>query len=362
MSAPEVASPLPWPRGLRRGGGPVWPWGTLGLVLGGVGALSLAVGAVPVPFTALAGSVLEALGLDTAHRLEPVQETVLLSVRLPRVVLGVLVGAVLAVSGASLQALFRNPLVDPGLLGTSSGAALGAVSAIVLDVALASRLGPFRTLAVPGAAFAGALGATLLAYRLGVRAGRTDTPRVLLAGVAISAGAWAGVGLLTQLATDAQLRTITFWNLGSLGGSSWEAVRAAGLPLAVALVLLLREAKSLNLLMLGEREARHLGVDVERLQRRLILAAALGVGAAVAFTGTIGFVGLVVPALLRLVLGPDNRRLLGTSALLGAALLVGADLVSRTAAAPAELPVGALTSALGAPAFILLLARSGGRT
>ncbi|WP_164007658.1 FecCD family ABC transporter permease [Pyxidicoccus trucidator] len=335
------------------------PWMPLGLLLVGVALASLAVGAVHVPPVALLGGVLEALGLETGRQLAPAQEAVLLSIRLPRVVLGVLVGAVLATCGAALQALFRNPLVEPGLLGTSSGAALGAVSAIVLDVALSARLGSLRVLAVPCAAFVGALGATLLAQRLGRGDGRTETARILLAGVAVSAGASAGIGLLTQVATDAQLRSITFWSWGSLGGASWDVVGAAAVPLCVALVLLLREARSLNLLLLGEREAWHLGVDVERLKRRLVLAAALGVGAAVSATGIIGFVGLLVPALLRLAMGPDHRRLLGASALLGAALLVAADLLARTAAAPAELPVGALTSVLGVPVFIGLLARRG---
>ncbi|NTX52563.1 iron ABC transporter permease, partial [Myxococcus sp. CA039A] len=184
--------------------------------------------------------------------------------------------------------------------------------------------------------------------------------RQLLAGVAVSAGAGAGIGLLTQMATDAQLRTITFWTWGSLAGAAWSVVAASTVPLLIALVLLLRDSRSLNLLLLGEREAWHLGVDVEKLKRRLILAAALGVGAAVSVTGIIGFVGLLVPALLRLALGPDHRRLMGASALLGSALLVAADVLARTAAVPQELPVGALTSMLGVPVFISMLARGKG--
>ncbi|NVI98207.1 iron ABC transporter permease [Myxococcus sp. AM009] len=335
------------------------PWLLLTALLLGVALLSLAVGAVTVPLLALAGSLLERVGLDIGHRLESVPQAVLLTIRLPRVALGIMVGAVLATSGAALQALFRNPLVEPGLLGTSSGAALGAVAAIVMDVALSAHLGSLRMLAVPGAAFMGALGATLLAHRLGGGGGRTETARILLAGVAVSAGAGAGIGLLTQMATDAQLRSITFWTWGSLAGASWDVVGAATPPLLIALGLLLREARTLNLLLLGEREAWHLGVDVERLKRRLILAAALGVGAAVSVTGVIAFVGLLVPALLRLALGPDHRRLLTASALLGASLLVGADLLARTADIPSELPVGALTSVLGVPVFVALLSRKG---
>ncbi len=358
MSSSSAAIPLPHqliPARLRLGSTRLWLLlaGTLGVVA----LASLAVGAVSLPPKALGSALLAALGSEAGHRLEPVQEAVLLSIRLPRLLLGVLVGAILAASGAALQALFRNPIVEPGLLGTASGAALGAVSAIVFDVAMAAHLGPLRGVAIPAAAFAGALGATLLAHRLGTTGSHTEGTRILLAGIAINSGAAACISLLTHVASDAQLRSITFWTLGSLGGASWETVRAAALPLGLSLWLLLREAGALNLLLLGEREALHLGVDVERLKRRIILAAALGVGAAVACVGIIGFVGLLVPSLLRLVLGPDNRWLLGASALLGATLLLAADMLARTAAAPAELPVGALTSALGTPAFILLLSR-----
>ncbi|WP_224244703.1 FecCD family ABC transporter permease [Hyalangium gracile] len=340
--------------------GASWLWAGLVGALVIVALASLAVGAVAISPKALGSALLEALGSESGRRLEPVQEAVLLSIRLPRLVLAILVGGILAASGAALQALFRNPIVEPGLLGTSSGAALGAVCTIVFDVALATHLGALRQVAVPAAAFVGALGATLLAHRLGMASGRTEATRVLLAGIGINAGAAAGISLLTHIATDAQLRTITFWTLGSLGGASWQTVRVAVVPLALALLLLLREGSALNLLLLGEREAMHLGVNVERLKRRLILAAALGVGSAVACVGIISFVGLLVPSLLRLILGPDNRWLLGASALLGAALLLGADLLARTAASPAELPVGALTSALGTPVFIALLARGRG--
>jgi iron complex transport system permease protein len=357
MTPSEAAPSLAQGRPRRFLPGAAWPWGALVGLLVGVCLLSFGVGAVSVPPRALVSALLEALGSEAGQRLDPVQASVLLHIRLPRLLLGVLVGALLAVSGAALQALFRNPIVEPGLLGTSMGAALGAVGAIVFDAVLAHHLGPLRTVAVPASAFLGALGATLLAYRLGRASGRAQTTRVLLAGIALNAGAGAGVSLLTHVATDAQLRTITFWNLGSLSGASWDTVRVAALPLGLGLVLLLREARALNLLLLGEREARHLGVDVERLKRRLILAVALGVGASVACVGIIGFVGLLVPSLLRLVMGPDNRRLMGASALLGASILMAADLLARTLAAPTELPIGALTSALGTPAFVLLLAR-----
>ncbi|MCE9669383.1 iron ABC transporter permease [Myxococcus stipitatus] len=362
MSASDVApvhATYPTREQSRTAGGRPRPWGLLTALVVAAVLAALSAGAVRVPLVGLLGSLLEALGWETGHRLEHTQEAVLLSIRLPRAVLGLLVGAVLATTGTALQALFRNPLVEPGLLGTSSGAALGAVTAIVLDVTLSTHLGSYRLLAVPGAAFVGALGATLLAQRLGTGSGgRTETARILLAGVAISAGAGAGIGLLMQVASDAQLRTITFWTWGSLAGTSWQTVGVAAVPLLVALGLLLRDARVLNLLLLGEREAWHLGVDVERLKRRLVLVAALGVGAAVSVTGMIGFVGLLVPAVLRLTLGPDHRRLMGAAALLGAALLVAADTLARTMST-SEMSVGALTSVLGVPVFVSLLARRG---
>lgn len=360
MSLASAAASLPPLEPERLRPGTAWIWAVLAGALVIVALMSLALGAMSISPQALGSALLKALGSETGRRLEPMQEAVLLSIRLPRMLLAIGVGAILAASGAALQALFRNPIVEPGLLGTSSGAALGAVCTIVFDAALADRLGALRQVAVPMVAFVGALGATLLAHRLGMASGRTEDTRVLLAGIGINAGATAGISLLTFVATDAQLRSITFWTLGSLGGASWETVRIASIPLALALGLLLREGTALNLLLLGEREALHLGVNVEHLKRKLILAAALGVGAAVACVGIIGFVGLLVPSLLRLVLGPDNRRLLGASAMLGATLMLGADLLARTVVAPAELPVGALTAALGTPVFIALLARGKG--
>ncbi len=281
---------------------------------------------------------------------------ILVSLRLPRVALAAVIGAVLGISGAAMQALFRNPLVDPGLLGTSSGAALGAVGAIVLGAGLALPAWT-GTLLVPVAAFGGALLATLLALRLGGAAARVDGVLLLLAGIAINALSGAAVGLLTHVATDAQLRAVTFWSLGSLGGASWKVLATAAAPSLLTLLLLLGMARPLNAMLLGEREAFHLGLDTGRIRRRVVLAAALGVGAGVSTAGIIGFVGLLSPSLTRLWLGPDLRALLPASALFGATLLVLADLLARTLTAPAEIPVGILTSALGAPVFVMLLAR-----
>lgn len=281
---------------------------------------------------------------------------ILVSLRLPRVVLAAVVGATLGCAGAAMQALFRNPLVDPGLLGTSSGAALGAVGAIVLGAALTVPAG-LQPFLVPAAAFAGALLATRLALRLGGASARIDGVLLLLAGIAINALAGAAIGLFTHLANDAQLRAITFWNLGSLGGASWTTLLTVTVPSTLGLAALLGMARPLNVLLLGDREAFHLGIDIDRVRRRVIAAAALGVGACVSAVGIIGFIGLLAPALVRVWRGPDLRMLLPASGLFGATLLVLADLFARTLTAPAEIPVGILTSALGAPAFVLLLAR-----
>jgi iron complex transport system permease protein len=257
-----------------------------------------------------------------------------------------------------MQGLFRNPLADPGLIGISSGAALGAALVIVLGSLLVGPLGadwqPYLT--VPGA-FVGGLACTALVYRLGQSVQGTSVASMLLAGIAITAISGALVGLLSYLADDGMLRTLTFWNMGSLAAADYPRV---GLLLLCCLPIwwrLPRLAPALNALLLGESEARHLGVEVERVKRELVLLTALGVGACVAACGLIGFVGLVVPHLVRLVLGPDHRWLLPASMLLGAALLLLSDVTARLLLAPAELPLGIITALLGAPFFLSLLMR-----
>ena len=280
-----------------------------------------------------------------------------MTIRLPRVVLGAFVGAGLAVSGAAMQGLFRNPLADPGLIGVSSGAALAAVSIIVLgDTVMPEVLSGLGLFLLPGAAFIGGLVATLVVYRVSRVADRTVVATMLLTGIAVNALAGAGIGVLSFVATDAQLRTMIFWSLGSLGGSMWTSVWAL-VPCMVAATCLIRQARALNVMLLGEAEAGHLGISVERLKHRTVLLVALAVGAAVAVAGMIGFIGLVVPHLVRLTLGPDHRYVLPGSALLGASLLLGADLVARLLIAPAELPIGIVTAAVGAPFFLWLIVR-----
>jgi len=283
-------------------------------------------------------------------------EAVLWHLRAPRMVLGLLVGAALAVAGALMQGLFRNPLADPGLIGVSSGAALGAVTVIILGAAFFPTwhfLTDMRFL--PVAAFIGALVVTLLIQRLADTGGYTAVATLLLAGVAINSLVGAVIGLSTFLATDAQMRTLSFWTLGSLGAANWSTVAIAA-PFCLGMIAIAPIfASLLNALALGEAEASHLGFSIERSKKLLIVLTAAGVGVCVAFTGMIGFVGLVIPHLVRLWIGPDHRWLLPASALLGGILLLVADTVARIIVAPAELPIGILTAAFGGPFFLFML-------
>jgi iron complex transport system permease protein len=309
--------------------------------------LAVGLGALPIAPPQVLAILAKPLGIALPWSFDGQQESVLLAIRLPRLLLGILVGAALAASGAAMQGLFRNPLADPGLIGVSGGAAFAAVLAIVFGFG-----------AISLAAFGGGLATTWLVYGLANRQGQTGVATLLLAGIAINALAGAGTGLLTFVATDAQLRNITFWSLGSLGGATWENLLAVAPFLVVALGGFPFLARSLNVILLGEAEARHLGVSVETLKRSVIVLVALGVGASVSVCGTIGFVALVVPHLLRMLEGPDHRHLLIDAELLGACLLLGADVIARTLVAPAELPIGIVTAAVGAPFFLGLLLRS----
>ncbi|MGU7770140.1 FecCD family ABC transporter permease [Burkholderia sp. MR1-5-21] len=286
---------------------------------------------------------------------------VLFDIRAPRVALALLVGGGFGAAGAAMQALFRNPLADPGLVGVSSGAALGATTMIVLGpVLFSAQAGALPVAALPVAAFSGALAVAALVYRLAASRGRLALPLLLLAGIAINALVGAAIGLLTFVADDAQLRSLTFWSLGSLGGAQWPALAAVTPCVAVGCALLARERDALNALQLGETEALHLGVPVQRLKRRVLVAVALAVGALVSCAGMIGFIGLVAPHCIRLACGPDQRIMLPGAALLGALLTLAADLAARTVAAPAEIPLGVLTALLGAPFFLALLWKSRG--
>lgn len=299
-----------------------------------------------------------AAALTGERPLDQRAQVILYDIRLPRLVLGLAVGAALAVAGALMQGLFRNPLADPGVIGVSAGAGLGAVAAIVLGgslpPALAAALGAW---AVPYAAFAGAWTMMLVLTLLATRAGELSVATLLLAGIALGALAIAATGVLIFLADDRQLRDLTFWSMGSLGGASRARLLAALPLIAPALGLALLLGRGLNALALGEAAARHMGLRVERFKRLAVVATAALAGAAVALSGGIGFVGIVVPHLLRLAAGPDHRALLPNAALLGAAVLVGADMIARTIVAPSELPIGIVTAFLGAPVFLWILLR-----
>ncbi|XLY87327.1 FecCD family ABC transporter permease [Ectopseudomonas mendocina] len=330
----------------------------LGLLLVLVLWLSLALGPVSLPLGDTLRAALRLLGLPFAADASVQQAELILSqIRMPRTLLGLAVGMVLALCGVAMQGLFRNPLADPGLVGVSSGAALGAAVAIVGGAAFGGLPEAFAPYLLSACAFVGGLLVTALVYRLGRRDGQTNVATMLLAGIALTALAGAAIGLFTYLADDATLRTLTFWNLGSLNGASYARLWPLLLATLAVALWLPRRARALNALLLGESEARHLGFDVERLKRELVFCTALGVGAAVAAAGLIGFIGLVVPHLMRLLVGPDHRLLLPASALAGASLLLLADLVARLALAPAELPIGIVTALIGAPFFLYLLVR-----
>lgn len=338
---------------------------TAGLIAFAVLAVLAFIGALAIgPFSIAPGRVLAVIvdalsGVSATSGAGLREKVVVLDVRLPRALLGILVGAGTAVAGAVMQGVFRNALADPGLVGVAPGAALAAVAYVVFGSAFVALLPPaVESLGMPLAAFAGALATTLLIGRLATYEGRTSVATLLFAGLALGALAAAGTGVLVFMASEQQTREFLFWTLGSLGGATWAKVMLAA-PFVIALLAASPFlARGLDALALGEAEAFHAGINVERLKRFAIIAVAAGVGAAVAAAGVVGFIGLVVPHLARLMLGPAHRALLPASALLGAAVLLGADILARMLAAPAELPLGVVTALVGAPFFLwLLLAR-----
>lgn len=313
-------------------------------------AMGLCLGTVDVPVT----DVVQVLGhhFGLSDKAAGTLDLVIWEIRLPRVLLSLLVGMALAVSGALVQGLFRNPLADPSLIGVSGGSAVGAALAIVLGTALGMGNGHWL---LPLLAFAGGGLVTALVYRLGVSPLGTSVATMLLAGVAINAMTGACISYLSTVAEDARLRNLVFWLMGSFNAASWLKVAWVAPFALLTLVVIPFLWKGLNALLLGESEARHLGFSVRQLRRLVILVTALSVGASVAAVGMIGFVGLVVPHIIRLLLGPDHRWLLPCAALLGAALLCGADLAARMLVQPQELAIGVLTALLGGPFFLFLI-------
>lgn len=281
---------------------------------------------------------------------------VLFEIRIPRVLLAAFVGASLGISGASLQGLFRNPLADPGLIGVSAGAALGASFVIVVGSSFFPEF-IFGTFILPFSAIIGASFVISLLYIFTQGFGYQGITYMLLVGIAVNAFASVGIGILTYISTDSELRGLTFWTMGSFGGSSWQLIMPALIIISLTVLWLIPSSRKLDLLQLGEPEAYRLGVDVRRLKFKVIISSAVIVGLSVSLSGMIGFVGLVVPHLVRLLGGVNHNYLLPGSALLGASLMMGADLLSRILIQPAELPVGLITSGIGAPFFLWLIFR-----
>lgn len=314
--------------------------------------LSLSTGQFHIPFGEIVNSVLGKLGFDVPPMSRPTAEAALWTIRVPRLLLGLLIGAALAGAGLLLQAIFGNPLADAGVIGISSGAAFGASVAIVFG------FDAFTRWALPGMAFIGGLLAVLVVYFVSRSAGKTEVVTLILTGIAINAIASAGMGFMTFLANTASREQIIFWQLGSLNGAQWEQVGIIFPIVLVGTVIAFILSRQLDLFTLGEKSARHLGVNVEGLRIGVILLVAVLVSAAVAFAGIIAFVGLVVPHLMRMIIGPAHRPLLIASVLGGALLLVLADLVARVTVPMSDLPIGMVTSLVGGPFFLWLLIRT----
>ncbi|TOQ82175.1 iron ABC transporter permease [Vibrio parahaemolyticus] len=330
---------------------------TLSGFLAFIAIASITVGPMNISFT-------DSLrGLIGAHsELAPHIQLVINEIRLPRTILCMFIGAILAICGVVMQGLFRNPLAEPGIIGVSAGAALGGAFAIVIFAEFSQNHPQLMNLAaLPLFAFLGGALTTVLVYWLGTNKFGTSVTIMLLAGVAISALSGAAIGFLNFSADDQMLRDLTLWSMGSLAGANWAGIGLASVTLVVLLFWFHKKAMSLNALLLGESEARHLGIPVQKLKRQLILLSAVGVGVTVSICGAIGFIGLVIPHLGRMLAGPDHRTLLPISALLGALLLTCADMIARVLLAPAELPVGIVTALIGAPFFIYLLFQQRGK-
>jgi len=312
-------------------------------------ALGLASGAVSLSLSNVVRGLMDTLGGETANQ----NALIVGQIRLPRVLLAAVMGATLAICGAAMQGLFRNPLADPSLIGVTAGASLGAALVIVTG---GGMLQGYTGLTLMSAgAFAGGVIAVIFVYRLATSPNGTSVATMLLAGIAITALSGAIGSLLEFFADNDMLRRISLWKMGGLDGANYPRLLLAAVVSAVVLVALPRYARALNALLLGESEARHLGIQVDRIKVALITWVAIGVGTSVALVGTIAFVGLVVPHMVRMLAGPDHRYLMPASALAGALLLVVADALARVLVAPTELPVGVITSIVGVPFFISLL-------
>ncbi|AJQ94046.1 FecCD family ABC transporter permease [Gynuella sunshinyii] len=314
-------------------------------------------------FALTIGSSGIALGevLQTLFSSNPVSDdirVIILQVRLPRVCLAAIIGALLGISGTAIQGLFRNPLAEPSILGVTSGASLVTMIMLIMFPSLITTLGQWLgTFVIPLIACTGALIAMLMVLLIqGQQSG--SSANLILAGIAVNLIAGAGISLSAYLATDHQLRSLTFWALGTLSAASWPRVLVTGLTLAMVLPALILSAKALNVMLLGDSEARHMGFNIQRTRRVIIVLSSLAIASAVGFTGNIGFIGLVIPHINRMMFGPQHQHLFPLTALTGAALLVLADCLARVIIAPAEIPVGIITACIGGPFFIFLLIKN----
>lgn len=318
-------------------------------------ACAIIFGAVSISFSDMLSACKHYLAGQGAAN---IHEGVFWQLRLPRVLLCAITGAVLAVSGVLMQGLFRNPIVEPGLIGTSAGAAFGASVVFVLSASFTPALKSLAgTLLIPLFAFGGGLLATFIVYLLAKNAKRVSVMSLLLIGIAVNAIGLSGTGFMSYIARDPQARSITFWNLGTFTGASWIQVGITGTVAAAVFIISIRYSKKLNALLLGEEEAAYLGVNVNKLKTGVMILNTAMVSLATAFVGVISFMGLIVPHVLRLLIGSDNKKLLPASMITGAILLTWADMGARLLLAPAEIPIGIITSLVGAPVFIFLLKR-----
>lgn len=328
----------------------------LGILLPVSLIITSGIGAADIHSSTVAKVLFSRLGIGNFEGLSSSHDAIIWNIRFPRVLMTMLVGGALALSGAAMQGLFRNPLADPSIIGVTSCAALTTAIVIVL---LNPFLEPWQEFAGIGpisiASFIGAVLASYLIFAIGREKKRTHVATMLLGGIALNALAGAGIGLLVYLADDTELRTLTFWTLGSMGSAQWKQVLWMLIAVILSIALIFPFSKSFNALSLGEKQASHLGVNVESLKTRIILSTGLSVGVSVAFCGIIGFVGLVVPHILRLLGESRHQFLLPASFLGGGLLLTWADALARTIVSPAELPIGILTSLIGSPIFMYLL-------
>ncbi len=318
--------------------------------------ISITFGPVNISFYDTFVIIFQKFGFYQDISISDSDKIVLLNIRFPRVVLAILVGLGLGTSGAILQGLFRNPLVDPGFIGVSSGAAVGAMFAIlflqIIQTVFWSFLIPFI---LPILAIIGSFVTTILVYKMSKVAGKTNIMTMLLSGIAVNAISGSIIGLFVSISSDIQLRSFTFWTLGGLDNADWLVVIITAFLVIIPFIIIYKMKYELDIFMLGDSEAHHLGLNVEFLKKKIILLSSIMVGISVSFCGMIGFVGLVTPHLVRLFIGPNHKLLIPGSALLGAVILSLSDLIAKSIIAPAQLPIGVITSAIGAPFFIWLI-------